>query len=83
MKNKILLEVFLPAAEITFEIRIPRQLRVAQAASMLTEFLKKRDEGYIPTKESVLCDMESGRIFESGAFIGNIGLQNGSRVMLI
>ena len=83
MKNKILLEVFLPAAERSFDIRIPRQLKVAQATGMLVEFLKKQGEGYIPTKESVLCDMESGRAFDSNAFIDTIGLHNGSRVMLI
>lgn len=83
MKNKILLEVCLPAAERSFDVRIPRQLKVAQATGMLVEFLKKQDEEYIPTSESVLCDMESGRTFDSNAFIDTVGLHNGSRVMLV
>lgn len=83
MKDKILLEVCLPVAERNYEVRIPRQLKVAQAASMLVDFLRKEDEGFIPTNESVLCDMESGRAFDSNAFIDAIGLHNGSRVMLI
>lgn len=83
MRNKILLELYLPAAEKSFDVRIPRQLKVAQATGMLVEFLKKQDEEYIPTKESVLCDMESGRAFDSNLFIDGTGLHNGSRVMLI
>ncbi|MCM1026241.1 MAG: hypothetical protein NC432_07380 [Roseburia sp.] len=83
MKNKILLELYLPAAEKSFEIRVPKQIKVAQAVGMLVEFLKKRDEGYLPTEDSVLCDLESGRVFDANAFIGCIGLQNGSRVMLV
>lgn len=83
MKNKILLEVCLPAAERSFDVRIPRQLKVAQVTGMLVEFLKKQDEEYIPTGESVLCDMESGRAFDSNAFIDTVGLHNGSRVMLV
>lgn len=83
MKNKILLEVCLPVAERTYEVRIPRQLKVAQATGMLVEFLKKADDGFIPTDESVLCDMESGRAFDSNAFIDAIGLHNGSKAMLI
>lgn len=83
MKNKILLEVYLPAAAMSFDIRIPRQLKVAQATSMLVEFLKKQDEEYIPTGESVLCDMETGKSFDANAFIENVGLHNGSRIMVI
>lgn len=83
MRNKILLEIYLPAAEKSFDVRIPRQLKVAQVTGMLVEFLKRRDEEYIPTMESVLCDMESGRAFDSNAFIDTVGLHNGSRVMLI
>lgn len=83
MMNKILLELCLPAEEKSFEVRVPRQLKVAQTTKMLIEFLKRRDEGYLPTEDSVLCDMESGRAFDSNAFIGSIGLQNGSRVMIV
>lgn len=83
MKNKILLEVCLPAAERHYEVRIPRQLKVAQATGMLIGYLKKQDGEYIPTEESVLCDMESGKALDSNAFIDTVGLHNGSRVMLI
>lgn len=83
MKNKILLEIYLPVAERSFDVRIPRQLKVAQTVSMLVEFFKRQDGEYIPTGESVLCDMESGRAFDSNAFIDSLGLHNGSRVMLI
>lgn len=78
-----MLEICLPAADRSFDMRIPRQLKIAQVTSMLAEFLKKQDEAYIPTEESVLCDMENGRIFDSNAFIDTVGLQNGSRVMLV
>lgn len=83
MKNKILLEICLPAVEKSFDVRIPRQLKAAQAAAMLAEFIKKQDVEYIPTAQSVLCDMESGRAFDANAFIGDLGLHNGSKVMMV
>lgn len=83
MKNKIMLEVCLPAVERNFDIRVPGQLKVAQATDMLVEFLKGQDEEYIPTEESVLCDMESGRALDPNAFIREAGLHNGSRVMIL
>lgn len=83
MKNKILLEICLPAVEKSFDVRIPRQLKTAQVAVMLADFIKRQDVGYIPTAQSVLCDMESGRAFDSNAFIGELGLHNASRVMMV
>ena len=83
MKNKILLQLCLPVVERNFDIRIPRQLKVAQATNMIIEFLKRQDEEYIPTGESVLCDMESGRAFDPNAFIDDVGLHNGSGIMLV
>lgn len=83
MKDKILLEICLPAAGKNYEVRISRQLKVAQATRMLAGFFKKEDVGFIPTEESVLCDMESGRVFDSNAFIDTIGLHNGSSVMFL
>lgn len=83
MQNKILLEICLPMEERAFDVRLPRQIKVAQAAGMLVEFLKRQDGEYIPTDESVLCDMENGRILDSNAFIDAAGLHNGSRVMLV
>lgn len=78
-----MLELCLPAVERSFDVRIPRQLKVAQATGMLVEFIKKREEGYLPTGESVLCDMESGRTLDPNAFLDTTGLHDGSRVMLI
>ncbi|MCM1191147.1 MAG: EsaB/YukD family protein [Butyrivibrio sp.] len=83
MKNSILLEVCLPAEERSFDVRIPKQMKVAQALGMLVEFLKRQDEEYIPTDESVLCDRESGRALDSNLCIGEAGLHSGSGVMVI
>lgn len=83
MRNKILLELSLPAVEKSFDVRIPRQIKAAQAAAMLAEFIKRQDVEYIPTAQSVLCDMESGRAFDSNAFMDELGLHNGSRIMMV
>ncbi len=69
--------------ERNFDIRVPRQSKVAQVTDMLIAFLGKQGDAYIPTEESVLCDMESGSAFDPNVFIETAGLQNGSRVMLV
>ena len=50
---------------------------------MLVDFLKRQDVEYIPNEESCLYDAETGKIFECNAFIENLGLHNGSKIMLI
>jgi len=83
MKDKILLDIYLPAIEKSMEVRISRQMKVAQATEMLVDFLKRQDVEYIPNEESCLYDAETGKIFECNAFIENLGLHNGSKIMLI
>lgn len=61
MKDKILLDIYLPAIEKSMEVRISRQMKVAQATEMLVDFLKRQDVEYIPNEESCLYDAETGK----------------------
>lgn len=77
------MELYLPAADTGVEVKVPRQLKVAQTVNMLIDFLKRQEMEFIPQQDCVLCDMETGRVFDSNLFIDQAGLHNGSRVMLI
>lgn len=84
MADKLLIEIYLPASGQVYEMRIPRQLKVAQVTDMVTEYLKSKDDGeYVPTKEAVLCDRNTGKTYDTNAFIDRLGLENGTRLMLI
>ena len=83
MKSKMILEIVLPASNMQIEVKIPRQLKIGQVKNMLVDFLKKQGGEYIPTQESMLCDMESGTALDVNLFIENVGLHNGSRLMPI
>ena len=67
----------------SFDARISGQLTVAKVTDMLVDYLRGLDEEYIPTSESVLCDRESGRVFDRNSLVDDIGLHNGSRIMLL
>lgn len=82
--NKILLELFIPATGKIIEIRVPRNLKVATARDMIIGYLKSLSElEYVPSDRSVLCDYETGAIFEANLFINQLGLMNGSKIMII
>ena len=82
--NKVLVEIFLPASGISYEMKIPRQLKVIQVLEMINNYLRNvEDAEYTPDADSVLCNANTGEIFESNAFIEELGLMNGAKIMLI
>lgn len=82
--NKLLLEVYLPASGISYEMRIPKQLKVAQVTEMIRQYLLMREEGeYVPTEDAVLCDGETGKIYDANLFLDSLNLANGKRVIFI
>lgn len=83
MRDKILLELIIPSMEKRLEIRVPKQMKVAQLTNLLIEFFQKENGEYIPTRESTLCEMKRGNILDPNAFIDKLDLQNGSQIMLI
>lgn len=82
-KDKILLSVYLPAGDKVIEARVPRGLKVALVTEMLADMMKRAEGDFIPTGNELLCDKKSGMIFDTNVFIENLGLHNGSEVMLL
>ena len=83
MKNKILLEVYLPETGETFEMRVPGNIKVRQFNERIIDYLKAKAGAYIPDDDSVICDLISGNPIDPNLYIDNAGLENGSRVMVL
>jgi len=84
MKNKYMVEVYLPAAGYSYEMRLPRQIKVAKATQMIIDFIRLRDEGeYVPGDDAKLYDMSSGMLYDWNAFVDKAGISEGTRMMLV
>ncbi len=83
MKNKVLLYILLPAAGVTLEMRVPRQMQMAEMISLLTEWLKNEELDYLADEDALVMEAEGGRIYDRNAFVGEAGLSDGSRIILI
>jgi len=82
--SKILVEVYLPAALQSYDILIPEEMKVAQAAGLIGGALEQLSVNLFragPTP--ILCDRETGGILGIDMAIGELDLHNGSRLMLI
>lgn len=82
--TKLIVEVYLPAALRSFDVRIPADMRLFQITPLVSEALAQISGAlYSPTAEPLLCDLESGEILNINMTAWNLGLRNGSRLMLI
>jgi len=84
MNNKVLVEIRVPAAEQKFDVYIPLESRMSEVINMVSGALGDLTDGkYKPTKDAVLCDADSGIIYNVNIEVAELGIKNGSRLMLI
>lgn len=84
MKDKVLVEVYLPMAEQTFETLLPKDIRIAEAIALLSRvFSDLANVLYESMDNDVLCDRETGVIYNIGITVREANILNGSRLMLM
>lgn len=84
MNNKALVEIFVPAAGEKFDVYIPLDIKMYEVVQMVSKALADLAHGkYKATKDSVLCDADTGMIFNINMEVAELNIRNGSRLMLI
>ncbi|OCA87677.1 methyltransferase [Bacillus sp. FJAT-27225] len=82
--NKVLVEVFLPAANQSYDVFIPLDSRMSEVLQMVSTLLSELSDGkFKATRDAVLCDAASGIIFNINMYVSELGIKNGSKLMLI
>lgn len=82
--NKALIEVVLPAADMKFDVYIPLESKMSEVLALVSGVLNDLSGGkYKATENAVLCDAETGIIFNINMVVAELGIRNGSKLMLI
>lgn len=82
--DKALVEIYVPAAAKRFDVYIPLRSRMSEVIRLVSNALSDLSDGkYKATGESILCDADSGMIFNVNVEVWELGIKNGSRLMLI
>jgi len=82
--SKVLVEVVVPAADTKFDIYVPLDVRMSEVKSLITGIVSDLTEGkFVGDENSVLCDFETGIIFNINMIVFDLGIKNGSKLMLI
>lgn len=84
VKDKILLEVHLPVTHQKYDVWVSDGLQAQVCTELLARTLEELSNGrYRPSGDAVLCDYETGAVFNMSLSVQALGLRNGSRVLLI
>lgn len=84
MNDKVLVEIAVPASGEKFDVYIPLQSKMNEVLRLVSAALTDLSEGkYIAGDDAVLCDADSGIIYNVNIEIAELGIRTGSRLMLI
>lgn len=83
MNDKILVNVLLPATGKTYDLWVPSDMTIHDAASLITTILESREQDrFRATKENALFSGETGDLIDPCCTIGEAGLVCGSRLAI-
>lgn len=84
MNDKVIVEVIVPAAEKKFDVIIPPGSRLSEVKKLMSTIISELTTGKLKTeKTSVLCDAESGSIYDINKKVAELGIKNGTKIMFI
>ncbi len=82
--SKLLIEVYLPVALKSFDVQVPADMRLSQITQLVAGALAQMSGSlYAADSAPLLCDRDSGEILNINMTAWELGLRNGSRLMLI
>ncbi len=81
--SKVMVQLDIPVTGHNYDILLPRTISVGQATKLIASFFTGMTGGaYMPDKDAVLCDLESGTIYDVNSPVESLHLKNGSKLML-
>lgn len=80
----IVVEVYLPAANQTFEVRVPQAMNSLLAAHLTADALATLSDGaYLPSRTSLFAWRENGKLLDMGRSLEQEHVRNCSKLLLI
>ena len=80
---QILVEVYVPAIGNTFDILIPRSVRVYELLPLIIKAVVGLSSNLFVPNETALCNGTTGEIYNYNMSVEEMKLKNGSKLLLI
>lgn len=84
MNRKYLVEIYIPAAQKTFDMRIPAGSRIGEINILVAGIAAELSGGFFSSSgNSFLADAVSGEILDVNLTAEEHSIQNGTRLLLV
>jgi hypothetical protein len=84
MGEKLLLNVFLPATGKSYDLWVPRELTVFESTRLIGRLLSEAEgRFYRATADTALYVRQTGDELRADRYMGNLGLCNGTKLILM
>ena len=82
--NKILVTVYVPAVMKTFEVYIPLSSKLYEIKQLIEKAIVEVTDGsFQPSANNIVCAKDTGIIYNINLTVDQIGLKNGSQLMIV
>lgn len=84
MDHKVLVEIHVPVSGEKFDVFLPLDTRMSDVILMVCSVINELSAGkFRAGKDAVLCNADTGIIYNVNITVAELEIQNGSRLMLI
>lgn len=82
--EKVLIEVYVPVLSTSWDMFIPQQIQMSDALEMIKKAVSDlSDRRFTANSNTAICHREDGTILNINLSVYELGLKNGSKLMLI
>jgi len=82
--DKVIVEVYIPIISKSYDMFIPMNSPMYEVVELVGNAVKGLSDGrFIPTATTALCNKESGEIYDVNKTVYDLGISNGSKLLLI
>ena len=82
--NRVLIKVHVPSLATAFEILIPPELVLNEIITYISNAIEQYSDGqYCSSHHEILCNKKDGKVLDINYSAYELGLHNGSELVLI
>jgi len=82
--EKVLVEIFVPVLDRSFDVFIPLQSPMYEVLELIKKAISEMSDGrFIANQNTTICNREDGSILNINLSVYELEIRNGSKLMLI
>lgn len=82
--NKVLVEVYVPSANLTYDAYLPLESKISEVAVLLSGAISDLSDGkYRSGREVTICNFSTGKEYDKNLRVFEANIDNGTKIMII